>query len=511
VTPTPSIILGPPGTGKTTTLLSLVEASLARGVPPDKIGYFSFTRKAAQEAIDRACEKFDLSKGDFPFFSTIHSLCFKQLGMKRGDVLEGEKLQQFAKYAGVRISGRWSDDGTLLGFDQGDRILFMENLSRISGVPLRQAYDAFDDDLPWSEVERVSKALVKFKRAHDLMDFTDMLSEFARSGIRIGLTELFIDESQDLSPLQWSVVAKLAEGCKSFTVAGDDDQAIYRWAGADVDHLIDMQGDVRVLGQSWRVPPAIQAVANGVISSVKHRREKLWNARTGDEGTVGYLSKFGEANVDDPWREGHPGSPVLVLARNAYVLREQVEPELRKRGIVYERNGHSSINLKMLRVIQFWEKLRRGEKIEVDDARKVYALMTSGRGYERGNKTLPDFNDDTLVSIEDLRASGGLLRNDPWHDALDRIPRTEVGYMRAARQRGERLLKRPRLVLSTIHAAKGGEADHVVLMKEIAQRSYREIAKNPDDERRVWYVGVTRAREKLTIVESQTARRCPWI
>ena len=48
------IVLGPPGTGKTTKLLSLVESYLESGVPPDRIGYFAFTRRAAQEAIDRA-------------------------------------------------------------------------------------------------------------------------------------------------------------------------------------------------------------------------------------------------------------------------------------------------------------------------------------------------------------------------------------------------------------------------------------------------------------------------
>ncbi len=63
-------VFGPPGSGKTTYLLGVVEKELAAGVSSARIGYFSFTRKAAHEARDRAIEKFPTldAKADFPFF-----------------------------------------------------------------------------------------------------------------------------------------------------------------------------------------------------------------------------------------------------------------------------------------------------------------------------------------------------------------------------------------------------------------------------------------------------------
>ena len=86
-----TIILGPPGTGKTTTLLNLVDEFIQQGIRPKQIGYFSFTKKAATEAANRASEKFGLDKdNDLPFFRTLHSYAFNQLGMTKEKMMKTE-------------------------------------------------------------------------------------------------------------------------------------------------------------------------------------------------------------------------------------------------------------------------------------------------------------------------------------------------------------------------------------------------------------------------------------
>jgi DNA helicase-2/ATP-dependent DNA helicase PcrA len=504
------IVFGPPGCGKTTTLLNMVEKELSDGTPPDRIAFVTFTTKGANEAIERACKRFKLKKEQLPYFRTLHSLCYRSLGLRSANVLAGAAFNEFAEYARIEVTGRaWSDDGLLASFKRGDRILFMENLARIRQVPLREQYNADPDGLPWNEVTRVATALASFKASKGLMDYTDMLTEFVHHDRDVGVKKLFVDEAQDLSSLQWSVVELLARSCDRVVVAGDDDQAIYRWAGADVEHLIAMEGTASVLGRSYRCPPVIQKLADKIIGGVAQRRPKKWAAKAGGAGVIEKRRAFGDVELS-------PDGSVLVLARNAYVIREQIEPALRRAGVLYERNGVSSIKPAIIQAVFAWEDLRKGEAITLAEARRMYAYIAPLTGVKRGFKTLKHYgeDEDVPVSLGDLIQTGGLLQdpNLPWHDALDRLPQEDMSYILAARRRGEKVRGgKPRVRLSTIHSAKGGEADHVVLMKEMAARTHQEMALRPDDERRVFYVGVTRTRERLSVVSGETSRECPWL
>lgn len=96
-----------------------------------------------------------------------------------------------------------------------------------------------------------------------------------------------------------------------------------------------------------------------------------------------------------------------------------------------------------------------------------------------------------------------------WHEMFDGISVPERSYVLAMLRRGEKITKNPRVKLSTIHSAKGGEADNVLLLTDIPHRTWKEYEKRPDDDTRVFYVGLTRAKENLHIVQPMTNKYFP--
>jgi len=497
IDPRPEIILGPPGTGKTTRLIRIVAEEIASGTPPDRIGYTTFTRRGAYEAQDRMRDLHGLSRSQLPWFRTLHSLCMRHIGVSSRELLDGDRLQEFADRVGERITGRFSqDDGSYSGYDRGDRMLFMDNLARIRQIPLRQQYEEGHDDIDWTVVDRFSRALRSFKEAQGLTDYTDVLEEFVARGDGPSLEILVVDEAQDLSHIQWMVIAILARSCRRVIVAGDDDQAIYRWAGADVDTLLDLEGSVEVLDQSWRVPERVQAEAARVIQRVRRRREKVWRPRP----TPGLVTRMSDVR-DADWS----GPSVLVLARNQYLLTD-VMRSMRSAGVLYMHHGHPSVRQTYLDGIVAWERMRSGASVSVAEARRALDLITTGRGIKRGNKSLRGYEDDAPVSMQWLREREGLTAEGIWHEALDRISPEDRMYMLRCRRNGERFSVAPRVRVDTIHASKGGEADRVIMIRDMAPRTYEESLGAPDDEARVWYVGATRAKEELCIISPRSSK-----
>jgi DNA helicase-2/ATP-dependent DNA helicase PcrA len=100
---------------------------------------------------------------------------------------------------------------------------------------------------------------------------------------------VFIDEAQDLSPIQWMMYDVLKEKSKDIYLAGDDDQAIFAWAGADVKRFLNEPAEEVVLPYSNRVPKNIQELSNVIVSRIQTRKEKQYFPKKGSPGSVEFI------------------------------------------------------------------------------------------------------------------------------------------------------------------------------------------------------------------------------
>jgi superfamily I DNA/RNA helicase len=504
----PTIFLGPPGTGKTTTLLDTVDQEMANGVPPDRIGFMTFTKRGVEEAISRASHRFGLERKQFRYFNTLHSAAFRHLGLNTNQVFTGKRVHEFGAAHGLDLHGGLSsDDGTYSSFFGDDLILFLENFSRITQQPLENILRNYDFAFPDStHAWRIIKELRKYKQEEGLFDFTDMIEEFVRLDDPPKLEVLCVDEAQDLSELQWTMVYQLSRHVKRMYVAGDDDQTIFTWAGAS-ERFIHMAGRVYPLQQSFRVPRKIHDVAVRLIEQIYDRRDKHWEPR---DAAGSFQVIEGVSQLDPSWCDPDCGN-VMLLGRTVKAIKRKFIPYCRHHGLLYRYFENPSIKPTQAIAIDAWNQLQQGHRIPAEDAVRIYDLLPSEghkkkkglvkRGFKAALERYADQSEPPKVCLEELKRDYGLLAEGGWENVFTEIEPNDIGYIQKVLANGFSILDKPHIHISTIHRVKGGQANTVVLLSDTAKATERMASTNRDEETRVFYTGITRTFEDLIVVQ----------
>jgi len=472
-------ILGPPGTGKTQTNSNLVRDCIKNGMDPFKIACVSFTRKAAQESRERVCLDLGLEEDSLPYFQTLHSMAFRAGGYKVDDVVTAKDFIEIGKSVGLSFTNSSKtaieSDFDIIGYSKGDAYMSIYQISRSLQTSLENCFiEAEDYKLHWTELTRLVEAYEDYKKAKKKIDFTDMIEGFVKRDDPPNLDALFVDEAQDLSTLQWSMVNVLRKTPKFQIFTGDDDQAIMRFQGADVKAFLTATKKKEVLTQSYRLPKRIWDQAQRIVSQIEDRAPKTWSPKD-EEGSVHYHQSFS----DVPFEEGN----WCVLARTNHIANFYAR-QLEEEGWVYSRKGKTSIHPQTYDAIMSWEDLVKGRSITVPALKNMYGFMRSGvdfmKGFSTRSKAFTSLKSDQLINLMYAQENLGLMWGEDirWHKSLSKIDLDTKNYVLNALRRGDNV-KHPRIKVSTIHSMKGGESDNVLVITDLSYASYKEYLKKP--------------------------------
>ena len=516
-------IIGPPGTGKTTRIAQQVGAAVRKG---HGVVVASLTKAAAEAAAGKEMPIDPAAVG------TLHSFAYRQLGSPvvadtPKQIVEWNKANPHDALSTGRTD---VDDDNLdysIGEQPGDEDFAHYNLLRVKRVP----YELWP-----TSVQGFAQRWEAWKKDADMVDFTDM--------IEIGVNDLpeapgnpsmfFVDEAQDMAPLEMALVRKWGAAAGGLVVVGDPDQCLYQWRGSDpgVFYEVDLpQENEQVLAKSYRVPKAVWAQAMGWINQDPTRRQVEYQP-TDAEGDVDWSGCRWESPSPMVGEfEDHiaDGKTVMVLASCSYMLRPLIA-ELRRQGLPFhnpyrkkrgdwnplgERKGTSAVDRLMAftQMVEIGEWTRKSLIQWTEICRQKNVLPGSyAKDWING---LPDTwvsNDDLAAVLTDEPAAAGMSGDLRWLDNQLLANRTKsMAYpIEVYEARGrETLMETPKIIVGTIHSVKGGEADVVYLFPDLSPSGMEEW--DGDDHQRaavfrLFYVGMTRARESLMLCSASGGR-----
>jgi len=504
--PNSELIFGPPGCGKTYTLIQEVEDELARGTHPSRIGYCSFTKKAVQEAVTRAGSKFGLSSKELPYFRTLNSLGFRGLGLQTTDMMSAEDWAILGLDLGLKFTGTSTvsmDDGLTIppGLEKGDLYAQLQMRARHRMISLEQEYNEHGSyALNFAQLKRFDAALENYKAGMNKMDFVDQIDKYIEMVEPPYLDLFIVDEAQDLTPLQWTMVRKISENCGRVILAGDDDQAIHRWTGVDVSLFLHASENRRVLTQSYRMPKRVHDLSWQIVKRIENRMPKQFSP-TDRDGQIQYLSSNHHLDLTQ-------GSWTLMTRTNKKM--HDWAHELRRDGFLYSTKGRSSVSEKLASVISSWRTLQQGEALPYRLVCQLYDNVPKQGDYavvKRGSKKLLEAaSPDAMLTYDMLVAEFG-MKAPLEREAFDvaNMGKDMRNYIRAIERRGEDILATPRLKVSTFHGMKGGEDDNCAV--SLGSTWACVNTDFPDDEHRAMYVGITRTKNRLCIIDSDERHR----
>ena len=488
------IIPGPPGTGKTHTLIHkhLKHELLDLKTDPNKIAYISFSNAAAKEAQKRISDAYPQFK--FEYISTMHAMGKRELGIDTNtQLLQGKNWNAFKNFSLVCNDMSFENYESETGYrEYKNPYMKAIEYSRAKQINLMDAvYELeldtrIDDDLLY----QIEQDLTDYKDYYNMFEFSDMLTKFVEKKLCPSLDAVFLDEAQDLNPLQWKMFYYIEEQCKRSYIAGDDDQAIYTFQGADPSEFINLKGKIDAQVASRRVPRAIHQVAVSVLTNMEERMQKQWTPRDAEGEVIDYLDITDIDFSTGQW---------MILTRTNDQMKPIVD-HLHALGYRFDCKFNDLLPSELLEAINVWDRLNKGASVSGEEAAILYEHLTKAE--VKHNFKGENFDNIDSVDLDELKMNHGLKVSGDW--TVLKMDEPQKQYIQDLVASGEDLTKPARIKVSTIHSVKGEECENVILFTDLEKIIYDAAQVNKDTEHRLFFVGITRAKNKLYIMNQDS-------
>ncbi|MBD3177830.1 MAG: AAA family ATPase [Armatimonadia bacterium] len=526
--------IGPPGTGKTTAITKqlAVEAEAWGG---ENVVALSHTRAAAHEIAGRDQCLPDENIG------TLHAMAYRAIG--RPEIAEEPKhLREFSQEHPEWPMGA-GDDDDLWARSSYSGSAALQEYGRLRNLAApRESWP--------THVVNFARDWEHWKAANDLVDYTDMIEmALLRFPTMPGSPHTIIcDEMQDLSRLQYELLRSWGESAERVITAGDQDQCIYTFTGADPGIFTEnVPIEERVLEQSHRIPAAVHAAAVPWVQQITERKQVQYRLRA----FPGYVDpspacwQASGAIIDSIQQHLQNGHTTMVMASCSFMLRPVLKA-LRKAAIPYgnpwqpeDAHGWNPLGCRHARP-KLLEGLLAFASPAVDPASGVpmpglwtvadlrsWASLLKGV-FERGaKKRIEELPDDTsplqvyelLKEITTEAALRILRRDEPAFDWFrGRLKAQYSGqqlcdyvFSLLSAHGLSVLTAPPRVFVGTIHSFKGAEADHVVVFPDLSRAGMSAyLGAGRDTVIRQFYVAMTRARLGLTLCAPSAKWTVTW-
>ncbi len=584
----PILVIAGAGSGKTRTLVYRVARLIESGIPPEGILLLTFTRRAAEEMLERVGALIG-SRTDRVTGGTFHSVA---------NMLLRRYGRAIALEPGFTILDR-SDSEDVINLlrtqhglnDKAKRFprkntineIFSKAVNKLLSVEdvVLGEFPQFTDEI--EDLQKLCRAFEVYKRNRLLVDYDDLLVRLRElldkdEGVRRRVSEAYryimVDEYQDTNRLQAEIVRKIAYAHDNVMVVGDDSQSIYAFRGATFRNIMDFPKlfpgtQIFKLEENYRSTQPILTLANEVINQAAEKYAKTLFTRkhqgpapvlitAADENTQ---SRFVAQRVLELREEGVPLGEIAVLFRSSFHSFD-LEIELSRRNIPFVKRGgfkfietaHVKDILAHLRVVEnphdavSWNRLllliegvgpKKSQALiesilakEANglDALREAAAKGSGpgaQGLQDLVRVLEEVSGGRMTPAEQMNAVCGYylpILKQHYDDYPKRMKDVEHLYTIAARYGklesflADLALEPPdesvfdvaaedrddeRLVLSTIHSAKGLEWHSVFIIWALDGKFPSVYSMTADDEleeeRRLFYVAITRAKQNLYV------------